>query len=330
MPELAFLGVARLLSIVTWVSKQENHSTTIGELADHYGRSLDQIERDVNNLTYFRDSLPLESFDLEWYPLEGRRTNAQRREQLVTIRQPHGFSLPAVFDAELASRALVGLRVLSPLLPEELRQQIPGTLMALERMRPGVESTFSKVDDLQGESSCVLPPLQMAISDHVVVEFVYERADGMRSSRRVLPRELTRSVSGWVLSAVDVANGEDRSFVVGRVSDLRVTDELFAPGTETARTQERVVRVRLRGRSHWLANDYASVVEVLEPSKEGEEAQIVADIPVWNEGWVRDALIAAGSSVLAIEDTVLAEQVRVHASKAWQVWSGILEGTPHP
>lgn len=322
MPESVLVGSSRLLAMASWIASQPRQSTTVGQLADHFTRTVKQVERDLDQLTYFRDSLPLESFELVWTPAAKGTREALRRQNPVRVLQSHGASLPSVFTTEIAAQAIIRLRAMAPALPAELANYLPATVMAIQSMTPGTIELARSIDDATQSSSDFLPLLNTAVATHTVVEMEYVKPHGAATRRLVEPCAVRRAPHDWHLHGLDRSVGEHRHFAVSRIHAVSLREETFTahqqcPGDDSPR-----IRVGLRPHAMWLVDDFAEFVE--KRTDEFGLEVIVADIPVWNSHAVRDLLVGAGSAVVFIDDVEMEDSVRRHATSAYKVWSHVL------
>lgn len=327
MPETTSLAAARLLSIVTWLSRQPQHTSTVGDLARHFNRSVRQIERDLDHLTYFRDSLPGDSFELQWEPPRLGARGVERESNTVCIRQSHGMSLPAVLSPELAARAIVGLQALAPTLDPFLRAHVPGTVMAIDALAPGVGRSAHDIDDvLQPTDSALVPLIRTAIAAGQQLHFTYTSATAAVSQRHVVPQELAQSTTGWILVGFDVDRQARRRFLIERMTALTTTDHSGATQqptgdpTEGCLDTDRIIRVLISARAQWLIGDFAT----LEPADDTGECPAWprwVQIRVWNDTWIRTLLIMAADVIVAIDCPRMEANVRSHAQEALSLWT---------
>lgn len=318
MPENTAIAAARLLSIVTWLSRQPHQTSTVGELAEHFGRTIGQVERDLDHLTFFRDSLPGESFELEWTPAEPGTRAPVRAQATVTVRQAHRHALPQVFTPELAAHALVGLKALSPTLPEDLRQHLPAAMVAIGRLAPALAPFGEELLDLPAEDSPqVLPLLSTAVAEHRELSFSYDDRRGRVSSRRVFPVDLVHRSNGWVLIGVDLDKNSPRHFLATGISTVSL-GQVLAPPQAVADSDDSI-RILINSQAQWLLGDFAT----LEPHQDGVWPQW-AQIRVWNDAWVRNLLIIAGPGIEDCDDPQMAQWVSDYAQEACAVWSDVL------
>lgn len=322
MPESVLVGSSRLMAMASWIASQPLQSSTVGRLADHFNRTIKQVERDLDQLTYFRDSQPLESFELVWTPVPKGTREALRRQNSVVVLQAHGASLPSVFTTEIAAQTIIRLRAMAPALPAELVRVLPATVMAIQSMTPETIELGHFIDDASHSSSEFLPILHHAVAHHTVVEMEYVKADGTATQRIVEPCAIRRAPYGWLLQARDYSTGEHRRFVVSRIHAVSLRDEIFPAHEQCPVDDSPRIRVGLRPQAMWLVDDYADFVEKRDDDC-GQEV-IIADIPVWNFNAVRDLLIGAGGALVFIDDVEMENSVRQHANLAYNVWSQVL------
>lgn len=322
MPENAAVGAARLMAMVSWISRHEGHTVTVGQIADHFGRSVRQVEKDVDHLTYFRDSRPVDSFELVWTPSAKGARNKERRSNLVTIRQAHGASLSSVFTEDLGTRTILSLRAMAPALSEDLAQWVPSTVMWIEGMSAVPAEILQAIDDVDNEDSVFLSRIRHAVDSHQVIEIVYQKDLGVPQRRELEPCSLRRGPHGWLLSALDRGVGQHRTFSVSRILDVADMGSLFPSHGQCESSGVPYVRVGLRQQAMWLVDDYADFVERF--VDDSGLVVVVADIPVWSFTAVRDLLVSAGAHVVFIKDEEMNVAVREHACAGAHAWSEVL------
>lgn len=316
MPEHASHAIARYLAMVTWIGRQPHRRTTVGELAEHFGRNLRQIENDLRQLTLFRDSLPGESFELSWFEPEKGTSSAQKLATPISVRSTRGLDLPPAFSDEEVATIIVGLRAVAPLLSEEDQQAIPPTVMALEAMSTSQSHLHESIVDMpRSQAHEALQILRQAITAQRMVTFRYTAHNQVRSERRVEPLALEQGPSGWQLHAWCHSADALRLFIVERMEDLEVTDDHFAPSARPLhREEEATVEVTLAKDAQWVAEAYAS--RVLAQTYNS----VTIELPVWDRRWVRDLLIRVASSILSVSDETFTEEMGAHARRVLSVW----------
>lgn len=329
MPELASHAIARYLSMVTWIGRQPQRRTTVGELAEHFGRNLRQIENDLRQLTLFRDSLPGESFELNWFEPEKGVSSAERLATPISVRSTRGLDLPPSFTDEEVATIILGLRAIAPLLSEEEQQAIPPTVMALEAMSASQSHLHENIVDIPHiEAGETLHILRHAITTQRIVAFTYTAHNHLRSHRRVEPLALEQGPSGWQLHAWCQGADALRLFILDRIENLRTTDDTFDPSLRPLRREETsVVKVTLTKDAQWVGEAYAS--RILSTTKD----TITIELPIWDRGWVRDLLTRVASSIVTMSDDHLAADINDHARRVLDVWKpalGQADGTLEP
>lgn len=70
--------------------------------------------------------------------------------------------------------------------------------------------------------------LKDAILNHQVIEFEYFNAAGEKSSRKVEPVKLSFKANAWYLQGFCLSKNAGRTFKISRMSDVRVTQEVFS------------------------------------------------------------------------------------------------------
>lgn len=326
MPEHASHAIARYLSMVTWIGRHPRRQTTVRELAEHFGRNLRQIENDLRQLTLFRDSLPGESFELNWFEPEKGTSSAERLATVISVRSTRGLDLPPSFTDEEVATIIVGLRTIAPLLSEEDQQAIPPTVMAVDAMSASRSHLHENIVDIPlSQASETLQILRQAIAQRRIITFAYTAHNQARTERRVEPLALEQGPSGWQLHAW--CHGADalRLFVLVRMENLAISEETFDPSLRPRQREESsTVEVTLTKDAQWVGEAYAS--RILSTTTD----TLTIELPVWDRQWVRDLLTRVGSSVVTVSDAHLGAEIRDHAHTILKVWSqvtGLADGT---
>ncbi|MFJ8750540.1 helix-turn-helix transcriptional regulator [Streptomyces sp. NPDC102441] len=106
-------------------------------------------------------------------------------------------------------------------LPERLRIGLDAVLGALAFTAPAGEAAAPE--------SGVLLPLADAVNHHRPVSIRYTAADGRRSERTLHPHGLVAHSGKWYVTAADLMTGEDRTFRLDRITDVRALPGSFEP-----------------------------------------------------------------------------------------------------
>lgn len=326
MPEHASHAIARYLAMVTWIGRQPQRRTTVGELAEHFGRSLRQIENDLRQLTLFRDSLPGESFELSWFEPEKGTSSAERLATPISVRSTRGLDLPPSFTDEEVATIIVGLRAIAPLLDEAEQNAIPATVMALDAMSASHAHLHENIVDMpRSEGGATLQMVREAMIAQRMMTFTYTAHNQARSERRVEPLALEQGPSGWQLHAWCHSAQSLRLFVLDRIEDLEISTEAFDPALRPLQREESsTVQVTLTKDAQWVGEAYAS--RILHTSPE----TLTIELPIWDRQWVRDLLTRVASSIVALSDAQLAGEISEHARNVLEVWgqvTGNADGT---
>lgn len=319
MPEHASHAIARYLSMVAWIGRQPQRRTTVGELAEHFGRNLRQIENDLRQLTVFRDSLPGESFELSWFEPEKGTSSAERLATPISVRSTRGLDLPPSFTDEEVATIVVGLRAVAPLLTEEDQQAIPPTVLALDALSANRAHLHENIVDIpRVDARETLRTLRQAMSSHHVVSFTYTAHNHMRSERSVEPLALEQGPSGWQLHAWCHSANAQRLFILDRMENLKITGESFNPSLRSLQREESsTVRVVLMKDAQWVGEAYAS--RILAVTHE----TVTIELPIWDRQWVRDLLTRVASSIVSLSDQELAEEISEHAQAVLRTWDSV-------
>lgn len=292
MPELVPITISRLLSLIAWIC--EHPGTSLDELAAHFGRTRRQITRDIEAIGSVGDSLPGQSFEIDW--------DLYSTQERLVVHSNMGIALPPRLTAREATAILVGLEALAPSLDEDLRARIPKAACAV-RALVGAEETDGAGEGgplllSEGADSApeVLDVLAEAIRARRPVSFTYTRADGARAERRVDPWGLRFEGGGWMLHGLCHDAREERVFAVRRIETPVLDDGSFtrpsAPGDDPAPRVE--LEVGPGGR--WAGEEYS------DSDPEAVDGGFRMRIPVWNRAWIETLLIDLAPHLLSAPD----------------------------
>ncbi|MEU0298549.1 WYL domain-containing protein [Streptomyces sp. NPDC006175] len=117
-------------------------------------------------------------------------------------------------------------------LPERLRLRLDALLGALAFTAPPGEALVP--------DSGILLPVADAVTHHRPVSIRYTASDGRRSERTLHPHGLVAHSGRWYLTAADLTAGEDRTFRLDRITDVRTLPGSFEP-TEGPDPAERLL-----------------------------------------------------------------------------------------
>jgi predicted DNA-binding transcriptional regulator YafY len=111
-------------------------------------------------------------------------------------------------------------------LPERLRLRLDAVLRSLAFTAPPGEAA-----DIAPESG-VLLPVADAVNHHRPISIRYTNANGDRSERTLHPHGLVVHSGKWYVTAADLTTGQDRTFRLDRVTDVRTLPGTFEPPAE--------------------------------------------------------------------------------------------------
>jgi proteasome accessory factor C len=307
MPERTEVQMARLLSLVSWIG--EHPGAELDRAARHFGRSRDQMVRDVNLLGDVHDSLPGSSFEVDWELLA--------REERLRIRTTMGVDLPPRLTPAEASAVLIGLRAIAPVLDDDLRARLPRTAMAVAALSPGSDGVSDEVV-VSGapRHDARLDILNEAMRVGRQVGFEYTSLDGRRGRREVDPWDLHRSAEGWTLRGWCHAADGERSFRLERMDAVTVLDSLADHPRKAAEDRPDAPRVRLTltDAARWVAEEVPCRVT------EQGSGRFVAEIEVWDRDWVEALLIDVAPHLLDVDPPDVAQTMAQRARRALDVW----------
>ena len=276
MPENVSLAFVRLSSLVAWIA--EHPGVHVDEICAHFGRTRRQVRRDVAYLASVGDSLPGQSFEVDWGLFE--------EEQRVSLRATLGASAPVRLSEVEAQALLIGLSALAPLLAPELAAPLPHAALVVSSLGGlGESGPQGGVDASPAPAaSAVVEALRDALERKRRVSFDYVSARGEVSERVVDPWSLEASATGWLLRGWCAGAKGPRTFSLASMSNLSIVG---------ARVQEpRRVRdeaptwtLDVDRAARWIADEYGgSIVAEL------EDGGARVRVPVWNEQWGRSLL----------------------------------------
>ncbi|MFJ5806312.1 helix-turn-helix transcriptional regulator [Streptomyces sp. NPDC093093] len=106
-------------------------------------------------------------------------------------------------------------------LPERLRRRLDAVLGSLAFTDP--PGTAPAPDP------GVLLPIAEAVHHHRPISLRYTAGDGRRSERTLHPYGVVAHAGRWYMTAVDPSVGEDRTFRLDRIAEVRILPGSFAP-----------------------------------------------------------------------------------------------------
>lgn len=305
MPENVEIATVRLLSMISWIG--EHPGVGVEELGEHFGRTRRQVERDVELLGLQGDSLPGNSFEIDW--------NLYEREGRLRMRTTMGVDLPPRLTRTEATAVLVGLRAIAPVLDEDLRSHLPHAALAVSAMSPG--GPAPRVLSVSGESAHDprLDLVREALSGHRQVSFTYTKADSTTSRRLVDPWSLRLGREGWVLSGWCHSSQDRRAFRLDRMEDVHVEDsplDHVDDGTDAPRAPE--VTLRVTRSALWVVDDLGARVLHEDPES------ITVAVPVWDRRWLVALLVDLAPNLLGCDDAAALEAMGRRARRALVEW----------
>lgn len=145
---------------------------------------------------------------------------------------------PLLLGSQEAVAVAVGLRLAAASGIDGLDEEALRALAALDRILPAqVSAEVSAVTDalgviaraVPGIRSGVLMALVTAVRDGVRTRVDYERADGVRSERRLEPYRVLSIEGRWYLFAWDLDRDDWRTFRLDRMHDVHISTFAFTP-----------------------------------------------------------------------------------------------------
>ncbi|MFJ2957115.1 helix-turn-helix transcriptional regulator [Streptomyces sp. NPDC087270] len=224
--------IARVLTLLELL--QSGGIRTVGELADRLGVDERTVRRYVDHLLDL--DVPVESVRGRYggyrlgpgYRMPPLMLNddealavllglvAGRRAGLTTAA---GAGAGTVSETAAGETAAAKIR---RVLPERLRARLDTVLGSLAFTGPGGEE--AAVPD-----TTVLLALADAVSHHRPVALRYTTAGGRRGERTLRPYGLVAHAGRWYVTGAAEPSGEDRTFRLDRIADVRTLPGAFEP-----------------------------------------------------------------------------------------------------
>jgi len=292
MTERSRPRVARLLGIVAYL--EDNGATPFSELADHFGVSVEQVAKDIEQLWIvgrpggFADDLidfDYDAFDAGIAVI----TNTQGARQ-VRLAPREGVALVAALSAMVGAGAA----------PKAAQTALEKVVAALGEQTVTVLGT----SDARAE---IVRDLTDAIGRHVVVELDYVDAGDHRTSRAVEPHRIVTIDGGPYLECWCRRANDYRTLRIDRIVTAQVTDE---PATTPASGSDGFTLVReydaticLRRGGRWALEDIPGVVI------EDDGELVTATMGVTNEAWLAGRLLSIAPGLISVEPLALRTEV---------------------
>lgn len=290
MPENVSLAFVRLSSMVAWIA--EHPGVHVDDIGAHFGRTRRQVRRDIEYLASVGDSLPGQSFEVDWGLFE--------EEQRVSLRSTLGASAPLRLSETEAQALLIGLSAIAPLLAPDVAVHLPHAALVVSALGGLGETGTIGVSPLPASSGMV-EALRDALERRERVSFDYVSTRGQVSHRVVDPWSLEASATGWLLRGWCDTARAPRTFAVASISDVRVNGpRLQAP--RRVRDDAPTWTLDVDRAARWIADEYGGTI-VAELSEGG--ARI--DVPVWNAEWGLSLLTDIAAHVRAVSPDRRAE-----------------------
>ena len=334
MPENVTVATARLLSLIAWAT--DHPGTSREELAAHFGRSLRQIDRDVETLGSVSDHdlagrMPVEIDWAAWYGdddeqgTEGVRDAASVRR--LFVRPVHATVLPPKLTGREILGMLVSLRAIAPLLHGQEEARLPRIAADLLAMGPAEltedAAALAQIPvRVHEDDEDVLDDIRDALDDSVRLSFSYLDADGVPTRRSVDPLALAQTAQTWHLVAHDLDADDTRRFRVDRMQEVRVGDEPATHELDPAASADEtatdgaaeLVSVTVSRGAAWLADEFPGRVT------RHPDDTLTIQLNTWSPGWIEALLIDISPHLLAVDPPEWAERAAERANVALVNW----------
>lgn len=277
MPEIVSLALVRLSSMVAWIA--EHPGVHVDELCAHFGRTRRQVRRDIEYLASVGDSLPGQSFEVDWGLFE--------EEARVSLRATLGASAPLRLSEVEAQALLIGLSAIGPLLAPDVAAHLPHAALVVSALGGLEEAGAQGSIDASPvpASSTVVDALREALARAQRVSFDYVSTQGRCSHRVVDPWSLEASSTGWLLRGWCTQAAGPRTFALASMSNLSVVGSRVE-SPRRVRDEASTWTLDVDRGARWIADEYGGSI-VGELTDGG--ARIT--VPVWNEEWGLSLLI---------------------------------------
>ncbi|MFQ7931954.1 MAG: DeoR family transcriptional regulator, partial [Pauljensenia sp.] len=124
MPENVSLAFVRLSSMVAWIA--DHPGVHVDEICSHFGRTRRQVRRDIEYLASVGDSLPGQSFEVDWALFE--------EESRVSLRATLGAGAPLRLSEVEAQALLIGLSAIAPFLAPDVAAHLPHAALVVSAL----------------------------------------------------------------------------------------------------------------------------------------------------------------------------------------------------
>lgn len=154
---------------------------------------------------------------------------------LAAGRRSRGTEDVAAAGAAAATAAETAAAKIRRVLPRRLADRVDALLAA---------AAFTTAAPAPAAHGAVLLPLADAVRHRRPVRIRYTAADGRRSDRVVHPDGLVVHAGRWYVTGTDPAVGEERTFRLDRIGDVRAMPGSFSPSEDVERVDptQRVLR----------------------------------------------------------------------------------------
>lgn len=286
MPETVSLAIVRLSSMIAWIA--EHPGVHVDELCAHFGRTRRQVRRDIEYVASVGDSLPGQSFEVDWGLFE--------EEQRVSLRATLGASAPLRLSEVEAQALLIGLSAIGPLLAPDVAAHLPHAALVVSALGGLQEAGAQGHIDASPvpASSAVAEALREALAKAQRVSFDYVSAQGRSSHRVVDPWSLEASSTGWLLRGWCTQAEGPRTFSLASMSNVGVVGpRVHSP--RRVRDDAPTWTLDVDRAARWIADEYAGSV-VCELPDGGARIRV----PVWNEEWGLSLLTDVAAHLRAV------------------------------
>lgn len=273
---------------------------TSSELAEHF---------EVSKRTILRDIEALSVAGIPVYTTQGRGGGISLMENFVLNRR--------LLSEEEQTQILLALQELSATnaVVDE------GLLNKLETFFERAAADWIEVDFSrwgQGEVDNIrFNLLKQAILGQKAVEFEYVSSTSTRSKRKVYPLKLVFKSKAWYLQAFCVNREDYRTFKLGRMLKVKMTDESFirahyeAPPIESSETSsDSSILVELEFPAHVAYRVYEVFDEASVIIGDNGILRVTAKLP--EDNWLYGFLLSFGTDIRIISPKTLRDNIQQH------------------
>lgn len=319
MAEQSVVGLARSIALANYIAAHPGCS--LAEAARHFGRTAKQIRRDVAVLVDagFGDLLPGRTLELD--------IEALSDHGLLSLRSPLKLDQTHLLSESEFSLLLQGLAAAIPSMTSDEQELVPviatkvAALAGVDKRRISLH-----LDNLTiPERNEILGFIRRQLDEDLPLHLDYTDAGGQETSRNIWPSGLWYGRDGWLLDALTIPDGFQRSFRIDRITRVAPCNdpEVTKPGTAKPQEEHQTgsnVQVRLSKEAEWLIHELAA--STVTANSDG----ISATFEVWSQEWIRAELLDLAPHIVEITSEDLKQDTAEYARRALEAWMCVERG----